>query len=187
MYLLQNWLYGILRAAKWATPFMTSKWGWPLCETVHFLGLSMLIGTVGMFDLRLLGMGRRVPLRALHKLIPWGIAGYIATVVTGICFLATEPDQYLFNGAFHWKILFMALAGVNVAVFYLGLFRRVKLVPGGEDAKLPAKAVAAFSLFLWIGVIVFGRMLTFYRPAPCEPGEFSFVLSCIPSLPPPGR
>ena len=27
--------------------------------------------------------------------------------------------------------------------------------------------IAAFSLFLWIGVIVFGRMLTFYRPPPC--------------------
>jgi hypothetical protein len=181
MYSFQHWLYGVFRAAKWAIPFMTSKWGWPFCETVHFLGLSLLIGTIGMFDLRLLGMGRRVPLRALHKLIPWGVAGYSATVITGILFLATEPDQYLFNSAFHLKMLFMALAGVNMATFYFVFFRRAKLLRGGEDAELSAKAIAAFSLFLWIGVIVFGRMLTFYRPAPCDSEALTFVLTCIPA------
>jgi hypothetical protein len=181
MHVLQIWLYRTLLATKWVTPFMTSKWGWPFCETVHFLGLSLLIGTIGMFDLRLLGMGRRVPLRALHKLVPWGVAGYVLALITGIMFLATEPDQYLFNSAFHLKVLFMAIAGVNVATFYLAVFRRVKLVGSGEEAALSAKVIAALSLFLWTGVIVFGRMLTFYRPGVCDSDHIAFVLTCIPS------
>jgi hypothetical protein len=188
MHDLQAWIYHTLaassRGAYWATtwvkPFMISKWGWPFCETVHFLGLSLLMGTIGMFDLRLLGMGKRVPLGALHKLIPWGVAGYIITAMTGVMFLATEPDQYIFNAAFHFKILFMLLAGVNVATFYLALFRRVKRVGSGEDAELPARMIGAMSLILWTGVIVFGRMLTFYRPVDCSSESAAFISTCIP-------
>jgi hypothetical protein len=180
MYTLQIWIYHTLRAMKWATPFMTSKWGWPFCETVHFLGLSLLIGTIGMFDLRLLGMGRRVPIRALHKLVPWGVFGYVISLITGIMFLATEPDQYIFNGAFHWKVLFMAVAGLNMVTFYLTVFRRVKSLEGGEDAERSAKVIAGLSLFLWVGVIVFGRMLTFYRPADCGSEPVTSISTCIP-------
>jgi hypothetical protein len=180
MHALQLWIYDALRAMKWATPFMTSRWGWPFCETVHFLGLSLLIGTIGMFDLRLLGMGRRVPIRALHKLVPWGVFGYVISLITGIMFLATEPDQYIFNSAFHWKVLFMAVAGLNMATFYLTVFRRVKSLGSGEDAERPAKLIAGLSLFLWIGVILFGRMLTFYRPADCGSAPVTSISTCIP-------
>ena len=180
MYSIQIWIYHTLRAMKWATPFMTSKWGWPFCETVHFLGLSLLIGTIGMFDLRLLGMGKRIPIVALHKLVPWGVSGYIMALATGIMFLATEPDQYIFNSAFHWKIMFMAAAGLNMITFYLAVFRRVRTLGGGEDAGSPAKIIAALSLFLWIGVIVFGRMLTFFRPADCGANQAAFIATCIP-------
>jgi hypothetical protein len=181
MVALQIWIYRTLHAMTWATPFMTSKWGWPFCETVHFLGLSLLVGTIGMFDLRLLGMGRRIPIRALHKLVPWGVAGYALALLSGIMFLATEPDQYIFNPAFQWKVLFMALAGLNMATFYLAVFRRAKTLGSGADAALPAKLIAALSLFLWIGVIVFGRMLTFYRPAGCESPSAAFISTCVPS------
>ena len=181
MYALQIWIYHALHSMKWVSPFMTSKWGWPFCETVHFLGLSLLIGTIGMFDLRLLGMGKRVPVLALHKLVPWGIAGYVTAFITGMMFLGAEPDQYIFNSAFHWKVLFMAAAGLNMTTFYLFVYRRARSLTSGEDAQVPAKLIAALSLFLWIGVIVFGRMLTFYRPADCGPEPVTFISTCIPS------
>jgi hypothetical protein len=180
MHAFQNWIYSTLFAMKFVKPFMTSKWGWPICETVHFLGLSLLIGTVGMFDLRMLGIGKRVPIAALHKLIPWGVGGYLSAIITGILFLAAEPDQYIYNSAFHWKILFMTAAGLNVATFYFFFFRRVKMVGSGEDVELPARVIGALSLFLWIGVIVFGRMLTFYRPPLCGSEAVTFILTCAP-------
>src|SRR5690349_9340616 len=99
---VQNWLLKFFLSTKVVTPFMTSKYGWPICETVHFFGLSLLVGTIGMFDLRLLGFGKRIPISALHKLIPWGLSGFFLSLVTGIMFLMTEPDQYIYNVAFHW-------------------------------------------------------------------------------------
>jgi len=180
MHDFQDWLYRSLLTMKWVTPFMTSKWGWPLSETLHFLGLSLLIGTIGMFDLRLLGMGKRVPIGALHKMVRWGVFGYFLAMITGFLFLATEPDQYIYNPAFHWKVAFMMLAGCNIAAFYLLFFRRAKLVGSGEDAEWPARVIGAVSLALWTGVIVFGRMLTFYRPDLCGSGPVAFLSTCIP-------
>ena len=40
---------------------MTGWWEWPIAESLHFIGLSMLIGTVGVFDLRLMGLGKQIP------------------------------------------------------------------------------------------------------------------------------
>src|SRR5689334_3260048 len=108
----QVWLVGALRAVNPVGSFMTSSWGWAIAQSIHFLGLSLLIGAVGVFDLRLLGVGKRIPILALHRLIPWGIAGYATNVVSGLAFLMTEPDQYVFNAAFQLKLLLMAIAGL---------------------------------------------------------------------------
>ena len=54
------WLEGT--QISWA--MRNIPWAWPLCESIHFIGLSLLLGTVGFFDLRLLGFARRVPMAA---------------------------------------------------------------------------------------------------------------------------
>jgi hypothetical protein len=139
-------------------------WLWPASETLHFLGLSMLIGMVGQFDLRLLCMAKSIPVAALHRLIPFGVMGYLPNVMTGIIFLAGTPDQYLYNSAFRFKMLFMALAGLNVLVFYSSVFREVGRLSPGEATPLKAKIIGGASLLLWVGVMTCGRLLTFYRP-----------------------
>ena len=139
-------------------------WAWPFCESVHFIGISLLIGTVGLFDLRLLGVAKRIPMAAFHRLIPIGICGFAMNFLTGLCFLAGTPDQYFLNRAFQFKVVFITLAGVNVAAFYLTMFRRVRMVGPGELAPLPARIIGGVSLGLWIGVMSAGRLLTFYRP-----------------------
>jgi hypothetical protein len=140
-------------------------WMWPTLETLHYVGLSTLIGTVGLFDLRVLGMGTSIPPAALHRLIPIGIAAYGLNILTGICFLSAFPEQYFYNPSFWWKGLFMAVAGVNVAVFYLSTaYRDVKALPAGGEAPLQAKIMAGTSLTAWICVLICGRLLTFFRP-----------------------
>jgi hypothetical protein len=176
----QVWLVTTMRGIKIVSPFMHAPYGWATCETLHFIGLSLLIGMIGTFDLRLLGVARRVPIAALHKLIPWGIAGYVINVTTGVMFLITEPEQYIFNPSFHFKLLFMALAGVNVAAFYLTLFGTVRALGPGADAPRAAKIVAGVSLTSWTAVIVCGRMLAFTRPFNCGPAGAGFLATCFP-------
>ena len=78
---------------------MYSPWGWTIAEIVHFTGLCLLFGTVGMFDLRMMGLVRGLSLGALHKLVPYGVAGFVLSVASGFMFVVTTPDQYLYNAA----------------------------------------------------------------------------------------
>ena len=142
----------------------TAMWGWPIFESLHFLGMSLLLGTVGVFDLRLLGFARRIPIAALHRLIPIGISGFVINMVTGICFISATPDQYLFNKAFYWKVTFLTIAGLNVMIFYARTFRRLLESPPDNAPPLAARLAGGVSLLAWIGVMSAGRLLTFFRP-----------------------
>ena len=177
---LQIWLERTLRAVNPVATFMHSRWGWPAMESIHFLGLSLLIGTIAVFDLRLLGMAKRIPIAALHRLIPWGLTGYAINVVSGLTFLMTEPDQYIYNPAFQFKLLFMAVAGFNALTFYLIAYRPSTSPEAAAQAPRSARIIAAMSLCMWIAVIVCGRLLTFYRPGNCGPEGPGFIADCIP-------
>jgi len=144
--------------------FMNSPWGWPVAESLHFIGLSLLLGTVGLFDLRMLGFVKDLPLAALHKLVPFGVLGYLLNVSTGIMFFTTAPDQYMYNPAFQSKMMFMAVAGINMILFYQMCFRKVCMPEPALGSVRKARIFAGLSLLCWFGVIVGGRLITFYRP-----------------------
>src|SRR4249920_2798815 len=148
----QMWLVSFFAAFKPVSKVMHTAWGWPLAESVHFIGLSLLIGAVGSFDLRLLGVGRRIPIAAMHRFIPWGLLGFAINIATGTLFILTEPDQYIYNPSFHFKLLFMTIGGLNAATFYLTSYRRIFGPDAPLDAPRRAKVIAAISLCAWIGV-----------------------------------
>jgi hypothetical protein len=186
MHNLQVWLVTTLAGNSPVADLMRTAWAWPLAESLHFLGLCLLVGCVGTFDLRLLGLARRVPIAAVHRFIPWGILGFALNITTGSLFLLTEPDQYIYNPSFHFKLLFLSIGGLNAATFYLTSYRRVFGDRATLDAPRHAKVIAAISLCAWIGVIVGGRLLTFYRPAECIGAQTSVLLTCNPNPQPPG-
>ena len=138
------------------------SWIWPTCETLHFMGLALLIGNVGVLDLRLLGALKKLPVAPLNRLIRWGVLGFVVNLLTGLVFFVGAPSQYVANIAFAFKLIFMALAAINLAVFNLsGVARTVDALGPGDDAPASAKIIAATSLFLWVGVMFWGRMLPF--------------------------
>ena len=99
---------------------------------------------------------------------------------SGLFFLMTAPDQYIYNSAFHVKMLCIGLAGLNVIVFYLLVFRRVNGSSSEGIGPALARVSGAASLLLWTIVIVCGRMITFYRPDLCRPGEaVEWLATCI--------
>ncbi len=160
---MTDFLYEVGRATG-IHALMNSPWGWPTVESLHFMGLSLLVGAVGLFDLRMLGLARGIPIGALHRLIPWGVGGYVVNAGTGLLFVTSAPDQYLFNPAFQIKLGLMAVAGFNVLFFYRFVFARVREGEGEAHAPRSAKIAAIVSLACWTGVIVCGRLITYYRP-----------------------
>ncbi|MXO73464.1 DUF6644 family protein [Alteraurantiacibacter buctensis] len=141
-----------------------SAWGWPLAEIVHFTGLTLLFGSVGFFDLRLLGLFRGIPFAAMHRLVPFGVMGFVLSLASGTLFVASAPDQYLYNPAFQIKMVLLALAGVNMAAFYLLAARRLRGLGPDDAAPWQARVFALVSLVCWTGVIAAGRVITAFRP-----------------------
>jgi hypothetical protein len=140
------------------------RWVWPISEAVHFMGLVLLVGTVSMFDLRVLGMAKGISPAAIHRLLPFGLLGFALSVATGLMFISGTPDQYFYNSAFHLKAVFLFGMGLNVAYFYSSPFRAVRFLEAGDTAPRAARISAALSLLIMIGVMSCGRMLTFFRP-----------------------
>ena len=137
----------------------THPFAWPMLESLHFIGLCLLFGVVLVGNLRILGFMKNAPFVDVHRLLPWGVWGFVINAVTGMMFFAGAAGQYIENPAFHLKVLCILLAGANV--LYLTLFDEVWALGPGDNAPTSAKLVAASQVFLWVGVIYFGRMLPY--------------------------
>lgn len=139
-----------------------SRWVWPMLETLHFIGLILILGTVGLLNIRVLGFLKQLPLGPLHRLLPLGLAGLGINVVTGVLFFIGMPYFYVLNEIFQAKLLVILFAGGNLLLFHCtGVFRKWEKIGPGDDAPMFAKLVAAASLLLWLAVIVIGRYIPF--------------------------
>jgi hypothetical protein len=136
-----------------------SQWIWAGCESLHFMGLSVLFGVVLLVDLRILGFLKGVPFESIHKLLPWAVGAFAVNMATGMVFFIAASDQYTTNRVFQYKVALMLLAGLNAA--YFTVFDDTWILGAGADAPARAKFAAAAAMVLWIGVIYCGRMLPF--------------------------
>jgi hypothetical protein len=144
----------------------TRDWVWPVCEILHFFGMALLVGSVGLVDLRMLGVAKGVPIKALERFIPLGVIGFFVNAATGFIFVAGNPvggpQEYLGNLAFQIKLVLIVIAGLNLLAFYVtGIARKADAVTPDGVAPTSAKVVAALSLVLWFGVIFFGRFIMY--------------------------
>ncbi len=151
------------KPSKFTDLMLVSKYWWAFMMDLHFIGLALLIGTVGILNLRVLGFEKRLTGASLHRLMPWAMAGFGINVLTGTLAFIGMPSYYAFDAAFWLKILALLLLGLNAAVFYLtDAFESVERLGPGDEAPRLAKLVAGSSLFLWFAVITLGRYIQSY-------------------------
>lgn len=121
---------------------------------VHLLGLTMLVGAIGVADLRTLGAGRRVPAPELHRfLVPIGVAGLVLMLASGALMFLADAKGLVGAGVFQLKIALIAV-GVGNALLFHRLFGDLS---GGVPRA--AKAMAAFSLAVWLCAAAIGRLI----------------------------
>jgi uncharacterized membrane protein len=136
-----------------------TKWMWPTCETLHFVGLSLLMGVVLLVDLRMMGMMKSISFPVLHRLLPWGILGFAMNVLTGLLFFIGNPEQYTKSVPFQWKMALVLVAGANA--LYFTMFDEVWVLASGDEAPVQAKLAAGSAVVLWVAIMWCGNMLPF--------------------------
>jgi hypothetical protein len=136
------------------------EWLYPAVAIVHIVGFSILFGSVAMFDLRVLGLSRRISVRALARLLlPWSVGSLFAIVPTGLLMFAAHAEDFLDNRVFAVKMALLLAAGMNAAMFLTGPYQSVKAWDTEAPAPVLARASVALSIALWIGVISCGRLI----------------------------
>ncbi|QBQ39342.1 hypothetical protein E1742_08520 [Pseudoduganella plicata] len=139
-----------------------AAWLYPIVEIVHITGFAVLVGAVALFDLRVLGCARALPLRALAAhLLPWAVGSLLLIVPAGLLMFSSQPGDFLGNRTFTLKMALLLAAGINAAFFHLGPWRRVSAWDVGAATPARARLHAALSLLLWVGVISCGRLLAY--------------------------
>ena len=158
---LDESLIRFLKSTALAQFVVSTPWAWPVAETLHFLGLALLVGIIGPLDIRLLGFMKTVPVAALKALVPWAVAGFVINLATGAMFLAAAPEQYIRNLSWWFKVLFLVIAGVNMLLFEMTQRPRMVAMGPGEDTPAAFKVIGGVSLASWLMVLYWGRMLPF--------------------------
>jgi hypothetical protein len=139
----------------------SSTWIFPASETLHFLGLILLFGSLLIMDLRILGYAKALPLQAVMAFTPYTIIGFAINLVTGAIFVLTDPIRYFSNLSFQLKIICIIGAMANVLYFKYVIHPRIDREGEVAAARTDARFVAAASLVLWTLVIVFGRLIPY--------------------------
>jgi len=137
------------------------SWLWPACESLHFIGLCMLIGGAGLLDLRLMGMFRGLPIRHIRAMMPWAIGGFFINAATGTLFLIMQPHLYLSSAVWWSKVAFIGVAAANALFFETRLALPALTMEPDADTPTAMKVVGACSLFSWFAVLYCGRMLPY--------------------------
>jgi hypothetical protein len=141
------------------------QWAWlyPIVEILHILGFVVLVGAAFMFDFRLLGLSRRLPVTGMERhLLRWARGALLVVVPTGVMMFMAHATEFYDNPAFRLKLLLLATAGLNAAVFHRVPFRSVHDWDTEAHSPGAARIAAVLSLALWTGVISCGRLLAYF-------------------------
>jgi hypothetical protein len=137
-------------------PLNNNEWSFPLLEIIHIVGFALAIGTIFMEDLRLIGVGmRRQPVSQLYKdLAPWTLAGFVAVLMSGPLIWSSDPNMYLNNGAFRFKMGALVIA----LLYQYTVHRKVAL---SDPSPVVGALVGVVSVGLWVSVIAGGLFIAF--------------------------
>ncbi len=149
----------------WSVGLRESIWIYPIVETAHVLGLALFAGLAVMLDLRLIGLAfRGVPVTQFFaRVAPWMWAGFTLMVISGALLFSSDPVRLQGNVFFAIKLLLIALAGLNAAVFHVTTYRSVAAWDVAAAPPPRARLAGLLSLTLWAAVISLGKLIAYAR------------------------
>ncbi|MDE3169288.1 MAG: hypothetical protein KGL75_04020 [Acidobacteriota bacterium] len=140
-------------------PINRWEWVFPLVESIHICGFTLLVGTVAVLDLRLsdLVLTRQSIAQLARALAPWIYLGIAVQFITGPYLFTASPPDYLHNPSFRMKMYFLAAA----LLFHFTAVRGTagKSQPIGVGWR---RLVAFVSIALWVGVMFSGLSIGFF-------------------------
>ena len=140
-----------------------SDWAFPTIECIHVIALVTVVGSIAVMDLRLLGVAS--PSWAVTALsrdtLPFTWGAFVLAAITGSLLFVSKAHVYVESPWFLLKMGCIALAGINMGVFHFTVWRTVHAWDTDRAVPRAGKIAAGLSLFFWILVVFFGRVIGF--------------------------
>jgi hypothetical protein len=159
----------LLQIAEWLEATSVARWvqeslyGFTIVVAIHILGLTLSVGTLIWFDLRLLGISMlRIPVSQLYRrLMPWTLSGFAVMFVSGGILLVAYATSAYGNIYFRIKAIALLLAGINAFFYHRVTERQIHRWDEARVPSVPARAAGLISILVW-GVVIFaGRMMSY--------------------------
>jgi hypothetical protein len=138
-----------------------SLWGYPLFETIHSIGMAMLIGSLGLINLRVLGYKSELPLLGMRQLLPLAWLGFTLNAVSGSLLFTSDAVYFFSSYTFRIKMVLIALGGINAALLGQRVFRDAAAASPAAAPTAGTKWIAVTSLVFWIGAVCAGRLIAY--------------------------
>ena len=133
-----------------------SGWAYPVANLVHLLGLVLLVGGIGLVDLRLAGAFRTLPVAALSRaLTPVAIVGLACMALSGPVLFAADARSLVRSDYFQLKLALIAVALANAAAF------RWLWSPSAPEVTPLLRGMAIGSILSWLTVAALGRLIAY--------------------------
>lgn len=133
----------------------------PLSQSLHILGIAIVMIAVGMLNLQLLGFRVTRQSFAEHtaRWMPWIWTGMAILLVTGLVQTIAEPTREIMNYTFRIKMIMLAIV-LAITVAYRWQVKKDPNYWSGERQTL-ARSLASLSLVLWLGIVAAGRLVAY--------------------------
>jgi hypothetical protein len=139
-----------------------NAWAIPAIQTVHIVGIALVMGSVLMIDLRILGLAwaDHTLRQTTSRFGPWLTGSLWLLLATGLLMVVGEPVRELVSFSFWLKMALVAL-GAAVAVSFQRALRRQEQHWESKAAQPSIKLLAILTFFIWIGIIFLGRLIAY--------------------------
>ena len=151
-----------------------NAWAIPAIQSVHIVGIGLVMGSVLMIDLRILGLAwtDQTLGQTTSRFGPWLSGSLWLLLVTGLLMVVGEPVRELVTFSFWLKMALVALGTVVAVAFQRTLRREEGRWDDGASHGGSIKTLAVVTFLVWIAVIFLGRLIAYdhvwgsWSPAP---------------------
>jgi hypothetical protein len=141
----------------------THEWVIPTIQSIHIVGIGIVLVSVFMIVLRILGLAGRDQslVETTARFGPWLFCALYVLLATGTLMVIGEPARELLAFSFWLKMSLVIIATIVAGIFESSVRKNEAYWESSIVKSLSTKSLALFTLLIWIAIVILGRLIAY--------------------------